>query len=84
MAVADGAAVRVWSVPLRTRVRGIEVREIRNEREGVFQTLVRVTVATSQGDRSVAGTLFGRMDGGGAPRPQPATRLSPTQSPAPG
>ena len=40
------------------------MREIRNEREGVFHTLVRVTVATSQGDRSVAGTLFGN----GAPR----------------
>ena len=37
----------------------MEVREIRNEREGVYHTLVRVTVATSQGDRSVAGTLFG-------------------------
>jgi len=40
------------------------VREIRNEREGVYQTLVRVTVGTSQGDRSVAGSLFGN----GAPR----------------
>jgi D-3-phosphoglycerate dehydrogenase len=39
--------------------RGMEVREIRNEHEGTFHTLVRVTVATSQGDRSVAGTLFG-------------------------
>ena len=37
----------------------MEVREIRNEREEVYHTLVRVTVATSQGDRSVAGTLFG-------------------------
>jgi len=37
----------------------MDVREIRHDREGVYHTLVRVTVATSQGDRSVAGTLFG-------------------------
>lgn len=42
----------------------MEVREIRNEREGVYHTLVRVTVETSQGSRSVAGTLFAN----GAPR----------------
>ena len=35
-----------------------------HEREGVYQTLVRVTVGTSQGNRSVAGSLFGN----GAPR----------------
>jgi D-3-phosphoglycerate dehydrogenase len=32
---------------------------VRHEREGVYHTLLRVTVATSQGPRSVAGTLFG-------------------------
>jgi D-3-phosphoglycerate dehydrogenase len=32
---------------------------VRHDREGVYHTLVRVTVATSRGDRSVAGTLFG-------------------------
>ena len=37
----------------------MDVREVRHDREGVYHTLVRVTVATSQGDRSVAGTLFG-------------------------
>lgn len=37
----------------------MEVREIRNEREGVYHTLLRVTVETEQGSRSVAGTLFG-------------------------
>ena len=39
--------------------RGLDVREIRHDREGVYHTLLRVTVATAQGDRSVAGTLFG-------------------------
>ena len=37
----------------------MEVREVRNSHEGVYHTLVRVTVETSQGPRSVAGTLFG-------------------------
>ncbi len=57
-------SVNMVNAPYLAKERGIEVREIRNEREGVFHTLVRVTVATSQGDRSVAGTLFGN----GAPR----------------
>ena len=52
-------SVNMVNAPFLARERGIEVREIRNEREGVYQTLVRVTVATSQGDRSVAGSLFG-------------------------
>ncbi|MCB2065610.1 MAG: ACT domain-containing protein, partial [Erythrobacter sp.] len=57
-------SVNMVNAPFMAKERGIEVREIRNEREGVYHTLVRVTVATSQGDRSVAGTLFGN----GAPR----------------
>jgi D-3-phosphoglycerate dehydrogenase len=51
--------VNMVNAPFLARERGIEVREIRNEREGVYHTLVRVTVATDRGDRSVAGTLFG-------------------------
>ncbi|NNC60650.1 MAG: ACT domain-containing protein, partial [Erythrobacter sp.] len=47
------------NAPYLAKERGIEVREIRNSHEGVFHTLVRVTVATDAGDRSVAGTLFG-------------------------
>jgi D-3-phosphoglycerate dehydrogenase len=52
-------SVNMVNAPYLAKERGMEVREIRNEREGVYHTLVRVTVATSQGDRSVAGTLFG-------------------------
>ena len=58
------SSVNMVNAPYLAKERGIEVREIRNENEGVYHTLVRVTVATSQGDRSVAGTLFGS----GAPR----------------
>jgi D-3-phosphoglycerate dehydrogenase len=35
------------------------VTEIRHDREGDYHTLLRVTVGTKAGDRSVAGTLFG-------------------------
>ena len=37
----------------------MDVSEVRHDREGVYHTLVRVTATTSQGERSVAGTLFG-------------------------
>ena len=52
-------AVNMVNAPYLAKDRGLEVREIRNAREGAYNTLVRVTVATSQGDRSVAGTIFG-------------------------
>ena len=52
-------SVNMVNAPFLAKERGMEVREIRNDREEVYHTLVRVTVATSLGDRSVAGTLFG-------------------------
>ncbi len=55
-------AVNMVNAPYLAKERGLEVREIRNERDGAYNTLIRVTVATSQGDRSVAGTLFGKED----------------------
>jgi D-3-phosphoglycerate dehydrogenase / 2-oxoglutarate reductase len=58
------ATVNMVNAPFLAKERGMEVREIRNEKEGVYHTLVRVTVETSQGSRSVAGTLFAN----GAPR----------------
>lgn len=57
-------SVNMVNAPYLARERGIEVREIRNSREGAYNTLVRVTVTTDSGNRSVAGTLFGA----GAPR----------------
>ncbi len=53
------ATVNRVNAPLLARDRGIEVREIRSEREGDYHTLVRVAVRTADGERSVAGTLFG-------------------------
>jgi D-3-phosphoglycerate dehydrogenase len=53
--------VHMVNAPYMAKERGLDVREIRHDREGDYHTLVRVTVATSQGDRSVAGTLFGNQ-----------------------
>ncbi|MCB2060817.1 MAG: phosphoglycerate dehydrogenase, partial [Novosphingobium sp.] len=51
--------VNMVNAPYLAKERGLDVRSVRHEREGVYHTLLRVTVATSQGPRSVAGTLFG-------------------------
>jgi D-3-phosphoglycerate dehydrogenase len=51
--------VNMVNAPYLAKERGLDVREVRHDREGVYHTLVRVSVETSQGTRSVAGTLFG-------------------------
>ncbi len=52
-------SVNMVNAPYLAKERGLDVSEIRHEREGAFNTLVRVTVETDAGPRSVAGTLFG-------------------------
>ena len=51
--------VNMVNAPVLARDRGMEVREVRTEREGDYHTLLRVSVRTDAGERSVAGTLFG-------------------------
>ena len=51
--------VNMVNAPVLARERGMEVREVRTEREGDYHTLLRVSVRTTDGERSVAGTLFG-------------------------
>jgi D-3-phosphoglycerate dehydrogenase len=51
--------VNMVNAPYLAKERGIEVREVRNEKEGDYHTLIRVSVKTEAGERSVAGTLFG-------------------------
>jgi D-3-phosphoglycerate dehydrogenase len=58
--------MRTWSdtvnmvnAPYLAKERGIAVREIRNEGEGDYHTLIAVTVGTDHGDKRVEGTLFG-------------------------
>ena len=57
--------MRIWSdsvnmvnAPYLAKERGLDVREVRHDREGDYHTLVRVTVTTPDGARSAAGTLF--------------------------
>ena len=66
------ATVNMVNAPLLARERGVEVQEVRTEREGDYHTLLRVAVKTADGERSVVGTLFGRPGAaaGGAVRHQ--------------
>jgi D-3-phosphoglycerate dehydrogenase len=50
--------VNMVNAPFLAKERGMEVREVRNEKEGDYHTLLRVSVRTEAGERSVAGTLF--------------------------
>ena len=50
--------VNMVNAPFLAKERGMEVREVRNEKEGDYHTLLRVSVKTEAGERSVAGTLF--------------------------
>ncbi|WP_417452998.1 phosphoglycerate dehydrogenase [Kiloniella sp.] len=52
-------SVNVVSAPIIARERNIDVSEAKHERDCDFQTLIRLTVTTEKGERSVAGTLFG-------------------------
>ena len=52
-------SVNMVNAPFLAKERGLDVREIRHEREGDYHTLVSITVGTPQGERRVAGTLFG-------------------------
>jgi D-3-phosphoglycerate dehydrogenase len=51
-------SVNMVNAPFLARERGLDVREVRHDREGDYHTLVRVTVTTARGATSVAGTLF--------------------------
>ena len=50
--------VNMVNAPSLAKERGLDVREIRHDRDGNYSTQVRVSVTTPQGERSVAGTLF--------------------------
>jgi D-3-phosphoglycerate dehydrogenase len=51
-------SVNMVNAPFLARERGLDVREVRHDREGDYHTLVRVTVTTARGATSVSGTLF--------------------------
>ena len=52
--------VNMVNAPYLAKERGLDVREVRHDREGDYATLLRVTVTTADGARSVAGTIFGK------------------------
>src|SRR3982751_1848990 len=52
-------SVNMVNAPYIAKERGLDVREIRSDREGDYHTLVAVTVGTDDGPRRVEGTLFG-------------------------
>ncbi len=52
--------VNMVNAPYLAKERGLEVSEVRQTRDGAYNTLIRVSVETDQGTRSVAGTLFGK------------------------
>jgi D-3-phosphoglycerate dehydrogenase len=54
--------VNMVNAPFLAKERGLDVREVRHDREGDYSTLVRVTVKTAAGDKSVAGTLFANAE----------------------
>ena len=58
----QSATVNMVNAPFLAKERGIEVREIKSEKEGDYHTLVRVSVKTDAGERSVAGTLFSNRE----------------------
>lgn len=58
----QSATVNMVNAPFLAKERGIEVREVRTEKEGDYHTLIRVSVKTDAGERSVAGTLFSNAE----------------------
>jgi D-3-phosphoglycerate dehydrogenase len=50
--------VNMVNAPFLARDRNIEIAEVRHERDTDYQTLLRVTLKTPDGDKSVTGTLF--------------------------
>ncbi|MFC3173900.1 phosphoglycerate dehydrogenase [Novosphingobium bradum] len=55
-------SVNMVNAPFLAKERGIEVREVKSEKEGDYHTLVRVSVKTADGERSVVGTLFANSE----------------------
>ena len=52
-------SVNMVNAPIVARQRDIAFSEVKHDRDCDFQTLIRLTVTTERGPRSVSGTLFG-------------------------
>ena len=51
-------SVNMVSAPAIAKERGLDISEVRHERAGAYQTLIRLTVTTESQTRAIAGTLF--------------------------
>src|SRR5262245_36376943 len=51
--------VNMVNAPILARERGVDVAEVKHDRDSDYQTQITVTVTTERRTRSVAGTLFG-------------------------
>ena len=55
-------SVNMVNAPFLAKQRGLDVREIRHDREGAYHTLIAVEAITAKGVRRVAGTLLGKNE----------------------
>ncbi len=52
------AEVNMVSAPIRAKERGIRISETTRDQTEVFDSFIKLKVATEKGDRSIAGTVF--------------------------
>ena len=55
-------SVNMVNAPFLAKQRGLDVREVRHDREGAYHTLIAVEAMTPKGLRRVAGTLLGKSE----------------------
>ncbi len=51
--------VNMVNAPILARERGVEVAEVKHDRDSDYQTQITITVTTERRTRSISGTLFG-------------------------
>jgi D-3-phosphoglycerate dehydrogenase len=51
-------SINMVSAPSIARERGIQIEEVQRGQEGMYESLIRLTVITERQERSVAGTVF--------------------------
>jgi len=52
------SSVNMVNAPVIAKERNIDITETKHDREGDYQTAIRLTVETDRGERTVSGTLF--------------------------
>jgi D-3-phosphoglycerate dehydrogenase len=53
------ASVNMVNAPVIARERGIDVAEVKHERDSDYNSIIRISVTTDKFTRSISGTLFG-------------------------